>query len=63
MLVTEAAEAKKARDAALNERVPPLKLTGMNLEQLQVSTLTRGATSEGTTFCLSKTILVICLLR
>lgn len=37
MLVAERDEKIRERDSALNERVPPLKLSGMSVQELQVT--------------------------
>lgn len=37
MLVAEVADKKRERESALNERAPPLKLSGLSVQELQVS--------------------------
>lgn len=36
MLIVEKEEKKKDREVSLNERVPPLKLSGLSVQELQV---------------------------
>lgn len=36
MLIVEKEEKKKEKEVALSERVPPLKLSGLSVQELQV---------------------------
>lgn len=42
MLVAEKEQNKRERESALNERVPPLKLSGLSVQELQVQTQLPG---------------------
>ncbi|XP_070973480.1 troponin I, cardiac muscle-like isoform X1 [Oncorhynchus clarkii lewisi] len=41
MLVAEFADKKRERESALNERAPPLKLSGLSVQELQIKSLTQ----------------------
>lgn len=45
MLVAEKEQNKRERESALNERVPPLKLSGLSVQELQVDTMYDTTTS------------------
>lgn len=46
MLVAEKEQSKHDRDSALTERVPPLKLSGLSAQELQVNTTYHTTASD-----------------